>query len=186
MRVALVGIEALDNEAISDLVDRSMARIADGWVLRPGLLDYLREWYSTWDEDARFVLVSYYLRWAVCPRTFFIVVDDDEAAMLGLLKPELDQIVEGSFTMERFRTEVEDFFVTHEAAQTHPRLQQILKLACRRHPYQSVGEIIAHNEVIKDAWRDTPRANWGPPFGENTFNQAVRSGLETLQSKKSA
>lgn len=170
MRVALVGIEALDNEVISDLVNRSMERISDGWILRPGLLDYLREHYSAWDEDARFILVSYYLRWAVCPRTFFIVVDDDEAALVGLLKPELDQILDTSVTMERFRAEIEDFFVTNEAVQTYPRLLQILKLACRKHPYESVEEIIAHNDVIKDGWRDTPRKNWEAPFTQDSFH----------------
>ena len=173
MRVALVNNEAVEaNEVIHDLVDRSWERIRDGWRPTRGLLDYLREWHGVDSgDDVSWFLVGYYIRWAVVsPTSSLIVVDDGEAAYLGLLKPELSWLGQDSITMECLRGDIEDFFITREVAQTHPRLKHLATLACRRHPYASLDDIAVHAEVLSDVWRDTPRQYWGPPFAQDSFS----------------
>lgn len=172
MRVALVSNEMVEaNEAIHDLVDRSWERIRDVWRPTRGLLDYLREWHGLDSgDDVPWFLITYYIRWAVVsPTSSFVVVDDDEAAFLGLLKPELSWLGQDSITMECLRRDIEDFFITHQVAQTHPRLKQLTTLACRRHPYASLGDITAHEDLLRDVWRDTPHRYWGAPFAQNSF-----------------
>lgn len=172
MKVALVSNEAVEsNEAIRDLLDRSWEHIRDGWRVTRGLLDYLREWHGVDSgDDVPWFLVTYYIRWAVVsPTSSLIVVDDEEAAYLGLLKPELSWFGQGSITMSRLRSDIEDFFVTHQVAQTHPRLKALTALACRKHPYVSMEEIATHEDVLRDAWRDTPHRYWGSPFAQDSF-----------------
>lgn len=104
MKVALVSNEAVEsNEAIRDLLDRSWEHIRDGWRVTRGLLDYLREWHGVDSgDDVPWFLVTYYIRWAVVsPTSSLIVVDDEEAAYLGLLKPELSWFGQGSITMSQ-------------------------------------------------------------------------------------
>lgn len=174
MRVALVSNEAVEsNEAIRDLVDRSWDRIRDGWRPTRGLLDYLREWHGLESsDDVPWFLVTFYIRWAVLsPTSSLIVVDDEEEAYLGLLKPELSWLGLDSITLDRLRNDMEDFFVAHQVAQTHPRLKALTELACRRHPYGSLDDIAAHADVLGDVWRDTPHRYWGPPFAQDSFSQ---------------
>lgn len=172
MRVALVGVVE-SNEVIRDLVDRSWERIRDGWGPTRGLLDYLREWHGVdSSNDVPWFLITYYMRWAVVsPTSSLIVVDDDEAAYLGLLKPELSWLGQDTITMECLRGDIEDFFIAHQVAQTHPRLKALTVLACRRHSYGSLDDIAAHEDVLRDAWRDTPHRYWGPPFPQDSFSQ---------------
>ncbi|MBC7908676.1 MAG: hypothetical protein H7Y60_18265 [Rhodospirillaceae bacterium] len=98
-------------------------------------------------------------------------MDDDEVALLGLFKPELDWIGDHSIMLAQLRAEIEDFFVSHQVAQTQPRLKELTALACRRHQYASMDEIAAHADVIRDGWRDTPHLYWGEPFMEDSFAQ---------------
>lgn len=173
MRVALVSNEAVEsNEVIRDLVDRSWEHIRDGWRPTRGLLDYLREWHGVDSgDDVSWFLVGYYIRWAVVsPTSSLIVVDDGEAVYLGLLKPELSWLGQDSITMECLCGDIEDFFIAREVAQTHPRLKALAVLACRRHPYASLDNIAAHEDVLRDVWRDTPRQYWGSPFAQDSFS----------------
>jgi len=173
MRMALVSNEAVEtNEVIRDLVDRSWERLRDGWRPTRGLLDYLREWHGVDSgDDVPWFLITYYIRWAVVsPTSSLIVVDDEEAAYLGLLKPELSWLGQDSITMECLRRDIEDLFIAHQVTQTHPRLKQLTTLACRRHPYSSLDDIATHEDVLSDVWRDTPHRYWGPPFAQNSFS----------------
>lgn len=174
MKYGIVSQEGMeDSPAIQELVQRSLALISDGWRFRPGILDYLREHYAVPDGQRYAFLLAYYLRFCpLIPGGHFIIVDDGEAALLGLLAPELGDIGSQSFTLERFRTDVEDFFCVQEAILADQRRKQAVKLACRRHGYRDFDDISHHYEILRDVWRDTPKHSWSDAFVDSASSQA--------------
>lgn len=167
---ALVHHDQLDAiPALGDLAAETEQLVADGWIIKPpGLRDYIADIYGVRGDGVITFLLGYYTRWLINePMNHFVLCED--RALLGLLKPEIASISEEPVSLERFRQDLIDGFITHEVTNIAPRHRALMRLVMRLNRYQDGEDISRHYELIKDQWRDTPFIYWGAPFQMNGY-----------------
>lgn len=172
MKLALVSAHQLsEHEVLAQLVAQTEDIIAGGWIMKPpGIRDYIAEHYSIRSGDVPSFLLAYYARWLMSEaRCSIILADDQDLTMLGLMRLELVFLCDAEVSVDRFRQELVEGFITNEFAQLEPKMRRVLALAMRLNPYGDTDAIIRHHDNITDQWRDSPKRYWGAPFPANGF-----------------
>jgi len=167
---ALVHHDQLDAiPALGDLAIATERLVADGWIIKPpGLRDYIADIYGVRGDEVAAFLLGYYTRWLINePMNHFVMCED--LTMLALMKPEIGYFSDEQVSLERFRQDLVDGFITHEVFEISPRHRALMRLAMRSNRYQDGEGIRHHYELIKDQWRDTPLIYWGGPFPMNGY-----------------